>query len=176
MIKRRFGYNFYCEENILRLNRNGIRKPEGMRFNGKDGKSVVKEATEKDLEGILSVYGEFNERAYTESQYLEQIKGGFIYVLKTDAQISGIVTFHTLHPSISIMGGFRISKDFQKKGLGQLLLYDVSKRVLDYSDQVVSYTASKNEPMISLKKFIGYSPIEERMAFAIDNKLKPIGV
>lgn len=91
-------------------------------------------------------------------------------------KIAGVVTFHTLHPSISVMGGFRISKDFQKKGFGKLLLYEVSKRILNYSDQVVSYTPSINDPMILLRKSVGYKPIQERMAFAIDNKLKPIGV
>ncbi len=176
MVEKRFGYNFCCEENMLRLDRNGILEQGRINFNNEKEKSKVEKATEKDLEGVLSIYDEFNERAYTESQYLEQIREGFIYVLKTDNQIAGTVTFHTLHPSISVMGGFRISKDFQKKGFGKLLLHDVSRRVLNYSDQVVSYTASINDPMVSLRKLVGYKLLEERMAFAIDNRLKPIGV
>jgi len=176
MVKKRFGYNFCCEEDILRLDRKGICQPMEINFNNDREKSKIQRATQNDLEGVLSVYDEFNERAYTESQYLDQIKEGFIYVLKTDGQIAGTVTFHTLHPSISVMGGFRISKNFQKKGIGKLLLHEVSRRVLNYSEQVVSYTASENDPMVSLRKLVGYRPLEERMAFAIDNRLKPIGV
>lgn len=175
MVKKRFGYNFCCEEDILRLDRKGICQSMALNPNSGGRKSKVQRATEKDLEGVLSIYDEFNERVYTESQYLDQIREGFIYTLKTDNQIVGTVTFHTLHPSISVMGGFRISKNFQKKGLGKLLLHDVSRRVLNYSDQVVSYTASENDPMVSLRKLVGYRPLEERMAFAIDNRLKPIG-
>ncbi len=176
MVKRRFGYNFCCEEEILRLNRKGFCKPMTLKLNNRGEKPIVQRATQNDLGGILSIYDEFNERVYTESQYLDQIKEGFIYVLKTQGQIAGTVTFHTLHPSTSVMGGFRISKDFQKKGLGKLLLHDVSRMVLGYSEQVVSYTASENDPMVSLRKLVGYKPLEERMAFAIDNRLKPIGV
>lgn len=176
MVKKRFGYNFCCEEDILRLDRRGICRPGTINFTDEREKSIVQRATQNDLDGVLSIYDEFNERVYTESQYLDQIKEGFIYVLKTQDQIAGTVTFHTLHPAISVMGGFRISKDFQKKGLGKLLLHDVSRRVLDYSEQVVSYTASENDPMVSLRKLVGYKPLEERLAFAIDNRLKPIGV
>ncbi len=74
------------------------------------------------------------------------------------------------------MGSFRVSKNFQKKGLGKLLLYGVSRRVLNYSEHVVSYTSSENDPMISLRRFVRYRLLEIRMAFAIDNRLKPIGI
>jgi RimJ/RimL family protein N-acetyltransferase len=176
MVKKRFGYNFCCEEDVLRLDRKGFYKPRTINVDDNGEKPIVQRATQNDLEGVLSIYDEFNERVYTESQYLDQMNEGFIYVLKAEGQIAGTVTFHTLHPAISVMGGFRISKDFQKRGLGKLLLHDVSRRVLSYSEQVVSYTASENDPMVSLRKLVGYSPLEERMAFAIDNRLKPIGV
>lgn len=52
----------------------------------------------------------------------------------------------------------------------------MGNRVLNYSNQVVSYTASKNDPMVSLRQLVGYKPTEKRIVFAIDTKLKPIGV
>lgn len=59
----------------MRLDIKDICKPEIINFNKTKANSKVQKATQKDLEGILSIYDEFNERVYTESQYLNQLKG-----------------------------------------------------------------------------------------------------
>ncbi len=191
IVSSRLGYDFFGIEYIMARKRPGLHEHKTddsiikcIEVNKHGGglcntekisnRLMVRRASRKDLSGILDIYGQFNERVYSEGEHLELIKKNLVYTLNSGKDILGVCTLHTYLPQVTITGGFRILKECQGKQLGSFLLNNVTQKILQDSEYVLFYVPKTNTSVLHIMRKNGFEKIGTRMAFAIRSNLIPI--
>ena len=89
-------------------------------------------ATESNLSGVMKINAEFSEENdynNPESFYLESIENSRLLALEVDKKVVGFLVFQILWGNTPFLALIKISRDFQRQGLGKKMINIFEKKL-----------------------------------------------